>query len=225
MRVLIIEDNGDLASNIGDYLELNGHTVDFAFDGVTGLHLAVTEAYDALILDLMLPGLDGFTLCRRLREDAGRQVPILMLTARDTLDDKLRGFDLGADDYLVKPFALEELGARLAAIVKRGQNRQRVLVVADLELDLGTLIARRQGEVLDLNRMGIRLLQELMQASPNLLTRADLESRIWGDEPPDSNALRTHIYNLRQVLDRPFDRPLLETVHGLGYRLSDRRTR
>ncbi|MDA8020734.1 MAG: response regulator transcription factor [Thermoanaerobaculia bacterium] len=219
MRVLIIEDNGDLAGNIGDYLELSGHTVDFAFDGVVGLHLAVTETYDALILDLMLPGLDGFTLCRRLRERAGSEVPILMLTARDTLDDKLKGFDLGADDYLIKPFALEELGARLAAIVKRGQSRRRVLAVADLELDLGTRIARRQGKVLDLNRMGLRLLRELMQASPNLLTRDDLENRIWGDEPPDSNALRTHIYNLRRVLDRPYDRPLLETVHGVGYRL------
>ena len=219
MRILIIEDNDDLASNIGDYLELIGHSVDFASDGVVGLHLAVTEEYDALVLDLMLPGIDGLTLCQRLREDAGQQVPILMLTARDTLEDKLRGFDVGTDDYLVKPFALEELGARLTAIAKRGASRRRLLVVADLELDLGTLTARRQGCLLDLDRMGLRLLRELMQAAPNVLTRRDLERRIWGEEPPDSHALRTHVYNLRRVLDRPFDRPLLETVHGVGYRL------
>ncbi|MEM8930479.1 MAG: response regulator transcription factor [Acidobacteriota bacterium] len=219
MRILIIEDNDDLASNLGDFLEIKGHTVDFASDGIVGLHLAVTGAFDAVILDLMLPGIDGLTLCRRLREDAELEVPILMLTARDTLDDKLSGFEVGADDYLVKPFALEELEARLLAITKRGRNRQRSLVVADLDLDLGTLIARRQGKVLPLNRMGTRLLQELMQASPNVLTRAELEGKMWGEEPPESGSLRTHIYQLRRVLDRPFDRPLLETVHGVGYRL------
>ena len=223
MRILIIEDNDDLAGNIGDFLELKGHTVDFAADGVVGLHLAVTEDFDAVILDLMLPGIDGLTLCRRLREDANRAVPILMLTARDTLDDKLNGFEVGADDYLVKPFALEELLARLLAITKRGGNRRRSLVVADLELDLGTFTARRQGQVLDLNRMGLRLLQELMQASPNVLTKDELEGRIWGEEPPESGSLRTHIYHLRRILDRPFDHPLLETVHGIGYRLIDHR--
>ncbi|MEM1182557.1 MAG: response regulator transcription factor [Acidobacteriota bacterium] len=223
MRILIIEDNDDLAGNIGDFLQLKGHTVDFASDGVVGLHLAVTEDFDAVILDLMLPGIDGLSLCRRLREDAKRQVPILMLTARDTLEDKLSGFQVGADDYLVKPFALEELEMRILAITKRGGNQRRSLVVADLELDLGTLIARRQGKVLGLNRMGIRLLQELMRASPNVLTRSELEGRIWGEEPPESGSLRTHIYQLRRILDRPFDRPLLETVHGIGYRLIDHR--
>ncbi|MEO1086722.1 MAG: response regulator transcription factor [Acidobacteriota bacterium] len=202
MRILIIEDNDDLASNIGDFLELRGHTVDFAADGVVGLHLAVTGEFDAVILDLMLPGIDGLTLCRRLREDANQQVPILMLTARDTLEDKLSGFEVGTDDYLLKPFALEELEARLLAIGKRGVIRQRSLVVADLELDLGTLVARRQGKVLSLNRMGFRLLQELMQASPNVLTRGALEVRIWGEDPPDSRSLRTHIYQLRRILDR-----------------------
>ncbi|MEM8997955.1 MAG: response regulator transcription factor [Acidobacteriota bacterium] len=223
MRILIVEDHDDLAGNIGDFLELAGHTVDFAADGVVGLHLAVTGDFDAVVLDLMLPGIDGLTLCRRLREDADKQVPILMLTARDTLDDKLSGFDVGADDYLVKPFALEELEARLFAITKRGWNRRRSLVVGDLELDLGTRVARRAGQVLDLNRMGIRLLQELMQASPNVVTRGELEVRIWGEEPPESGSLRTHIYQLRRTVDRPFDRPLLETVHGIGYRLVDRR--
>lgn len=221
MRVLIVEDHDDLARNIGDFLEHNGHSIDFASDGVVGLHLAVTEEYDAIVLDLMLPGIDGLAVCRRVREDAGSQVPILMLTARDTLDDKLRGFDAGADDYLVKPFALKELGARLAAIVKRGVRRRNVLVVADLELDTGTLTARRRGVSLKLNRMGIRLLQELMRASPNVVTKADLEYRIWGEDAPDGHALRTHIYYLRRILDRPFDQPLLKTVHGLGYRLSD----
>ena len=222
MQILIIEDNEDLASNIGDFLELNGHAVDFAADGVVGLHLAVTGEFDAVILDLMIPGIDGLTLCRRLRKDAGNQVPVLMLTARDTLDDKLLGFEAGADDYLVKPFALEELKARLLAIVKREVGRRHYLAIADLELDLGTLIARRQGKVLTLSRMGARLLQELMQAFPNVVTRTELERKLWGEEPPESRSLRTHIYQLRQELDRPFTRPLLETVHGIGYKLIDR---
>ena len=221
MRILIIEDHADLAENVGDYLAQRGDAVDFAGDGVTGLHLAVTESYDAIVLDLMLPGIDGLQLAERLRRDAGDDVPILMLTARDTLDDKLAGFAAGADDYLVKPFALQELAARLGAIVRRGKARRRTLRVGDLKLDLGTRVARRQGRRLSLNPTGFRLLQVLMEASPDVVPRAELEAALWGDEPPDSEALRTHVYQLRQALDRPFDVSLLETVHSVGYRLAD----
>ncbi len=221
MRVLIIEDHADLAENIGDYLANRGDSVDFAGDGLTGLHLAVTEPYDAIVLDLMLPGIDGLQLAQRLRRDAGDDVPILMLTARDTLDDKLAGFEAGADDYLVKPFALQELAARLAAIVRRGKARRRALRVGELKLDLGTRVARRQGQRLALNPTAFRLLRVLMEASPDVVPRGELEAALWGDEPPDSEALRTHIYQLRQALDRPFATSLLETVHSVGYRLAD----
>ena len=118
MRILVIEDNSDIAANIGDYLEEKGHTVDFAGDGATGLHLAISHDFDAIVLDLTLPGMDGLELCRKLRQEARRQTPVLMLTARDALDQKLTGFDSGADDYMVKPFALQELEARLSVLAR-----------------------------------------------------------------------------------------------------------
>ena len=125
LRILIVEDNVDIAENIADYLEVQGHVLDFAMDGIGGLHLALTQDYDIIVLDIMLPGMDGLTFCRKLREQGGKQTPILMLTARDTLSDKLEGFEAGADDYLVKPFELQELEARLGALVRRaGQSLQ-----------------------------------------------------------------------------------------------------
>jgi DNA-binding response OmpR family regulator len=223
MRVLLIEDHADLAENIGDFLELEGHSVDFALDGVVGLHLAVTEPYDVIVLDLMLPGIDGLSLCRRLQAESPRRVPILMLTALDSLSDKLQGFESGASDYLTKPFALEELAARLNALHSRTRERSDAgtLRYADVELDRARFEARRDGRRLELKRTAFRILEELVLAAPGVIERSALEQAIWGDEPPDSDSLRTHIYTLRQVLDRPFDRALLHTVHGVGYRLLD----
>lgn len=221
MRLLVIEDHADLAENIGDYFEEVGHTVDFAADGLGGLHLALTQHYDAVVLDLTLPGIDGLTLCRRLREDADVQTPILMLTARDTLDDKLQGFAAGADDYLIKPFALQELEARLKVLVTRRQRTRQHLRFADLEFDVGAMEARRQGCRLALNRVCLEILRRLIEAAPSVVSKDDLRRHVWGDDPPDSDALRTHIYSLRQVVDKPFDGPRIETLHGIGYRLID----
>jgi len=220
MRVLLIEDHTDLAQNIGDFLELEGHTVDFAPDGIVGLHLGVTESYDVIVLDLMLPGIDGLSVCRRLRQEARSPVPILMLTARDTLQDKLEGFESGADDYLTKPFA-EELAARLRALHGRQVHPKGALRYGEIDIDLSRLEARRDGQPLRLGRTALRILEELVRAAPGIVTRAELETAVWGDAPPDSDALRTHIYSLRRELDRPFGTPLLETVHGVGYRLRD----
>ena len=224
MRILIIEDNPDIAANIGDYLEEKGHAVDFAGDGITGLHLAVTGEADVIVLDLMLPGMDGLDICRKLRQEAARSTPILMLTARDTLEDKVAGLDAGADDYLVKPFELAELDARLRALLRRagGEVAAEVLRVADLELDTGTLEARRAGRRLSLTPIGLKLLTTLLKAAPRVLSRRELERAVWGDIAPDSDALRSHLYNLRKAIDKPFDRPLLHTVPGLGYRLASR---
>lgn len=221
MKILVVEDHSDLAENIGDYLEARGHCIDFAGDGLTGLHLAATQRYDAIVLDLMLPGVHGLEVARRLRRDAADVTPILMLTALDTVEDKVEGFEAGADDYLVKPFALEELAVRLEALTRRAGGRKRTLRVGDLDLDLGARVAVRQGRRLSLNPTGFRLLRKLMEASPDVVPRADLEEALWGDEPPGSDALRTHIYQLRQAVDRPFDKPLLETVHSVGYRLAE----
>jgi len=221
MRLLVIEDNRDILANLLDYLQLKGFTVDCAQDGLSGLHLAASQHYDLIVLDIMLPGIDGFTLCQRLRQDAHNEVPILMLTARDTLDDRLQGLNAGADDYLVKPFALAELVARIHAILRRSQRRGRLLQVGDLCYDLDTLDVTRSGQTLKLNPLGLKLLAILMQKSPAVVRREVLEENLWGDDCPDSDSLRSHIHQLRKTLDKPFAKPMLHTVHGIGYRLID----
>ncbi|ENA36897.1 MULTISPECIES: response regulator transcription factor [Pseudomonas] len=222
MRILVVEDNRDILSNLMDYLSLKGYTVDCAQDGLSGLHLAATEHYDLLILDIMLPGIDGYTLCQRLREDARRDTPVIMLTARDQLDDRLKGFRSGADDYLIKPFALSELAARIEAVMRRTRGGgRRQLQVADLVYDLDTLEVSRGGKSLKLNPIGLKLLAALMQKSPHVIRREVLEETLWGDDCPDSDSLRSHIHQLRQVIDKPFETSLLHTVHGVGYRLTN----
>lgn len=221
MHVLLIEDNLDLSANVGEFLESRGHTVDYARDGVQGLQLANGEGYDALILDLSLPGLDGLSLCRRLRETARRDIPIVMLTARDTEADKLMGFDAGADDYLTKPFSLLELLARLKALVRRASGSHGVLQVADLTFDLRSLLIRRGERSITLAPTGMRILEQLMRASPGVVTREQIERTVWGDDPPGSDAaLRGHILIIRNAVDFESEPKLLHTVHGIGYRLA-----
>lgn len=221
MRVLIIEDNRDIAANLGDFLSDRGHEVDYAYDGVTGLHLAIVNEFDCLVLDLSLPGMDGLEVARKLRQDVRKETPILMLTARDQLDDKLAGFDSGADDYLVKPFELKEVDARLTVLARRGKRiKPRELKVEDLEFNLETLTVRREGKRVDLNPIGLKLLEKLMSASPAVVTRRDLEHHVWGEELPDSDSLRVHIHSLRSAIDKPFSFPLIHTRHGIGYCLS-----
>ena len=222
MRILVVEDHHDIAANVGDFLEAKGAAVDFAYDGISALHLALTGEPDAIVLDVGLPGMDGLTFCRRLRGDAGQDTPILMLTARDTLADKLAGFEAGTDDYLVKPFALQELWARLEALVRRTAPRpSEALQVADLELDPGTRTVRRGGVELTLGRAPFNLLEALMRRSPNVVSRRDLEEVLWGDEPPAGDVLRSHLYALRRAVDRGSHGPaLIHTVHGVGYRLA-----
>jgi DNA-binding response OmpR family regulator len=222
LQLLLVEDNHDLAANIGEFLESRGHVVDYAADGLTGLHLAAVNRYDALVLDLGLPGLDGLALCKRLRVDARSAVPILMLTARDAERDVLAGFEAGTDDYLAKPFSLPELLARLTALVRRasGGHAEPILQVADLTLDTRTLVARRAGRRLELTPTGLKLLQALMAASPRVLSRHDVERIVWGNDPPESDtALRAHVHALRQAVDRDHAVKLLHTVHGIGHRL------
>jgi DNA-binding response OmpR family regulator len=223
MRILVVEDHRDIAENIGDYLGPKGHEIDYAADGITGLHLAVTQRYDVIVLDLMLPGLDGLEVCRKLREEAKSATPVLMLTARDQLENKVAGFKAGADDYLVKPFALKELEIRLEALRRRGTSgiASRVLKVGDLEFDPDTQIVKRAGQRLDLNPSLRTLLGVLMSNTHRVVTRDELEAALWGDERPDGDVLRAHIYSLRSAIDKPFARKLLHTVHGTGYRLTD----
>lgn len=224
MRLLVIEDNRNLVANLFDYFEARGHVLDVAPDGVTGLHLAVIQRYDALILDWMLPRMEGPEVLRRLREEHHSEVPVIMLTARDELPDKIAGFRAGADDYLTKPFALPELEVRLDAVLARtlGRNQRRVLEVHDLQLDLSTLEAQRAGRILHLYPACRKLLEVLMRASPAAVPRERLEYALWGDEPPDGDMLRSHIYELRRSVDGPFAEKLLHTLPRVGYRLSVR---
>lgn len=220
MRLLVIEDNPDILANVVDYLESAGHIVDCARNGPGGLHLALTGHYDLIVLDVMLPGMDGYQLCRSLR-DSGSQVPVIMLTARDGLDDRLQGLRTGADDYLVKPFALAELEARIDAVLRRTLGARQRLQVADLVLDLDSWRVTRGGQTLRLNPACLKLLEVLMRKSPGVVRREALETALWGDDPPASDSLRSHLHLLRQAVDRPFPKPLLHTVHGIGYRLGE----
>lgn len=221
IAVLIVEDNQDLAANIADYLEAKGYLVDVAMDGVTGLHLAVTQPHDVIVLDLMLPGIDGLTLCRRLRQDAQSAIPILMLTARATLDDKAAGFGEGADDYLVKPFELRELDLRLRALTRRARANENLqqLTVGDLLFDLDTLRVQRAGQPLILPAVSLKILELLMKRTPGVVRRREIEQAVWGDSPPDSDALRVHMHTLRSAIDPPGLPPLLHTLRGIGYQL------
>jgi DNA-binding response OmpR family regulator len=222
MRLLLIEDHRDIAANIAEFFEARGEEVQHALDGENGLQMALADSYDAIVLDLMLPGLDGLSLCRQLRQAGHTRVPVLMLTAKDLLADKIEGFEAGADDYLVKPFSLAELDARLKALVRRASvpETPRVLSVGDLRFDLDTLEAERSGERLKLNPTTRRLLIVLLQNSHRVVTRAELERELWGDQPPQGDFLRAHMHALRTAIDKNFPIKLLHTIHGTGYRLS-----
>jgi len=222
MRVLVIEDNEDMIENIFEYFEPRGHVMDAARDGLSGLHLAATEDYDAIILDLMLPGIDGLEICHKLRKEARSDIPIVMLTAKGALEDKLNGYGVGVDDYLVKPIALPELEAKLLALLRRTRNElgRTIYRVRDLTFNTETLEVMRAGMHLDLNPVTRNILAILMRESPRVVTKKRLESEIWGDQLPDSDTLRTHIYNLRNTIDRPFPEKLLKTIPRAGYRLA-----
>jgi DNA-binding response OmpR family regulator len=220
LRILLIEDQRELAASIIDYLEGEGHRLDYAADGRGGLEQALSGTYDVVLLDLQLPRLDGLAVCRQLRETADRHLPVLMLTARSTLDDKVEGFEAGADDYLTKPFALEELLLRCNALGRRHQlHEHSELRLGELCIDRRRRTATRAGQALDLHNTPFDILVALAEAYPAVMTRSELADRIWGGEPPASDALATHIYSLRQALDRPFDQPMLKTLHGVGLRL------
>ena len=222
MRILIIEDHHDIAANIGDYLEIQGHLVDFADNGEIGLKLAITETFDLIILDINLPRMDGFSVCKKLRNEHQSQVPVLMLTARADLADKITGFKAGAWDYLVKPFALEELMLRINALALRKESHQnKTLQVGSLVLDLTNWQVSRDQIQIEMHKACLQILELLMRSSPNIVPRKDLEYLLWGEDSPDSNPLRTHIHELRRKLDKPFDVALIQTVRGVGYKLID----
>lgn len=220
LRLLLVEDHHALRANIAAIFEAHGHAVDFAADGPSGLRMALESPPDVLILDLGLPGMDGLAVCTELRARADRHVPVLMLTARDALDDKLLGFRLGADDYLVKPFSGEELLARCLALSRRYMaGTSHTIEIGSLRIHRRTGTVERHGQRIEMAHSPYRILLALAEHWPRTLTRSELVHRLWGDEAPPSDPLRSHLYALRQALDRPFERPMLVTIHGVGFRL------
>lgn len=221
MRILIIEDDATIAANLYDFLESRGHAVDAAADGVTGLHLAISQTFDAIVLDLGLPGMDGLTLTKKLREEAHVETPILMLTARDTLDDKLEGFSRGADDYLVKPFSLKEVEARLLSMNRRSSGRiaPRTLEAGALSLDPKTMAVRFAGNNVKLPPKCLRILELLMREPGRVISREEIERLVWGESQETSDTLRSHLHTLRRALTAAGGHDPVETLHGIGYRL------
>lgn len=222
LSILIIEDNAGLAANIYDYLEACGHQPDAAPDGESGLGLLAINRYDAIVLDWMMPRMDGMTMLARLRQDRKSRIPVIVLTAKDQLEHKLHGFLTGADDYVVKPVALAELEMRLRVLVQRTRGAvaaSQVLEVADLRFDLDTLEVSRAGRQLAMTPVRRQLLELLMRRSPGLVRREELETLIWKDDVPDNDVLRSHMHMLRKAVDGDAPRKLLKTIAGSGYRL------
>lgn len=221
LYILVVEDQQSIAQNIASYMEDKGHVLDFATQGDQGLELALTNHYDLVILDLNLPVMDGLEVCKQLREQASHHVPIIMLTARDSIDDKISGFTNGADDYLTKPFSLEELEVRCFALSRRHLLQTNDTLTFDqLIIDRKRQQVERDGISLELHSMGYRILIILAEAYPQVVSRSKLSQKLWADEPTESDALRSHIYQLRNVLDKPFNYPMIKTMHGIGFLLT-----
>jgi two-component system OmpR family response regulator len=220
MRVLIVDDDDKLADLIRRGLVADGMTVDVSSSGEDGLWRAASTRYDAIVLDVMMPGIDGITMCRRLRED-DVWAPVLLLTARDAIEDRVAGLDAGADDYLVKPFAFPELSARLRALGRRGRSERPVVLRAgDLELDPAAHRVRRGETEIDLSPKEYALLYALMNQAGQVLERYDLLERAWdGEYENRSNVIDVYISYLRQKIDKPFGTDSIQTIRGVGYRL------
>lgn len=220
MKILLIEDNPTIANQVLEFLSGHRWHVDYAHNGELGIELALTQIFDVILLDLNLPDIDGLKVCKEIKQNAEVTPPILMVTARDRFEDKSAGFHRGADDYLTKPFDLRELVLRCEALKRRGDLHQsRILEIGELVLNLTTKTASRAGEELVLTNVGFELLCVLAQHYPKPVSRSFISHKLWSDTPPDSDALKSHIYSLRRALDKPFEYPMLKTVMNLGYQL------
>jgi DNA-binding response OmpR family regulator len=225
MRILVVEDEHKIANSIKKGLEQEAFAVDVAYDGQSGFDLAVGEKYDAIVLDLMLPGMDGIEICKKLRQDK-IHVPILMLTAKSQIEDRVAGLNTGADDYLVKPFAFAELVARLRALLRRpGQVLPQELKVGDLTLNTGSFEVNRANRRIDLSRKEFSLLEFLIRHTEQILTKEQIIEGVWSyDADILPNTVEVYMKNLRAKVDEPFAKSqnLLQTVRGFGYKISEK---
>ena len=220
-NTLLVEDNVSLAQTVIAYFDLEGINCDYASNGSQGLELALLNDYQVILLDINLPRINGLEVCEMIRKQ-GVDIPVMMLTARDSLEDKLAGFDAGTDDYLVKPFELSELVARVKALFKRRSLHSMKLEVGPLVMDLSLKTVCREGQKLKLTPTCWKLLEILMRESPNLVSREKMQNTIWNESDlPESDVLKVHLYKLRQQVDKPFSIKLIQTVssHGVAIRV------
>lgn len=220
-QVLLVEDDKSLSASLADYLTELDFEVDFAFNGKAALNLLEDNSYDLIVMDVAMPLLDGLETTQAIRQQLFIDTPIIFLTARDTLEDKLMGFKSGGDDYLVKPFSPEELVCRMKAILQRGKiNTNTVQTLGNLTFNHQLHQVQREGKFIELDDLQFKILTLLAKNAPNPISRSTLEDYLWPDGLPESDPLRTHIYRLRQKIDKPFQSNLVVTVHGKGYRLA-----
>lgn len=220
MKVLIVEDNHHVAETLADYLELEGYTIDCAYHGLSAIQLVKENHYDVIIMDIMMPKVDGISAVKKIREEVMCDTPILFLTAKDSLEDKIAAFQAGGDDYLIKPFAMEELCLRLQALACRGGRKDvGLLCFADITVNQATGEVLRANKPIKLSRIQLKILSLLMKKAPAMVSRQEVIDTIWGEEVPGSDALRSHVYGLRNAIDKGFAETRLETIHGQGYRI------
>ena len=220
MKILLVEDHQEIAGIIFDFFEIKGFQLDYARDGLQGFELANNNHYDVIILDVMLPHLDGLSVCQKLRKH-GIDTPVLMLTARDSNNDILDGFEHGADDYLVKPFDLNILAARLNALYKRksGNAATKAITFSNLTLDLASRTLRRNECTFQLNQTLFTIMKTLMLRAPDIASRDEIINQVWQDDSPEDDVLRHHIYQLRSQIDKPFKHAYIHTIPKVGYQL------
>ncbi|MEW6992523.1 response regulator transcription factor [Colwelliaceae bacterium 6441] len=218
--VLVVEDTRDIAIQLCDFLEHKGFAVDYAATGEHAIRLAMTHHYDVIILDLMLPDIDGIQVCEKIKQSCDTAVPILMLTARDSIEHKVEGFGVGADDYLTKPYVLEEVYLRCIALTRRHRLHQsKVMEVGELKINVSTKEVERQDQVINLSSKDFQILSLLAEAYPNAVSKRHIQEKVWGNDAPETDAVRSHMYTLRSALDKPFESAMIKTVHGIGFRL------
>ncbi|MEO2280932.1 response regulator transcription factor [Pseudoalteromonas pernae] len=218
--VLVVEDTHDIAIQLCDFLERKGFLVDYASTGKQAIRLATEHIYDVIVLDLMLPDIDGTQVCKEIKQTCDTLVPVLMLTARDSIEHKVEGFGAGADDYLTKPYVLEEVYLRCIALARRNKlHHTKVTEIGDLKINISTKEVERQGQVIKLSSKDFEILCLIAEAYPNAVSKRQIVEKIWGSDAPETDAVRSHMYTLRNAVDKPFDVPMIVTVHGIGFRL------
>ena len=220
MNILLIEDHIELATQLSDFLTSIGWKVDFSSTGQQGISLALNNEYDLIVLDLGLPDIDGVDVCKEIKSKIKINIPILMLTARDSFADKVKGFDFGADEYLTKPYDLRELALRCKVLTRRQELYQsNTMTLGDLTIDLNENKAFRYGKEILLNKTSFSILLMLVKAYPNPISKSRVIHNIWGSNPPENNVLKSHVYNLRVAIDKPFDSNIIRTIVNVGYKL------